>query len=232
MSLIYQRIRLGLESSRPLDTSQLFEQRSGLRARIGHGRALRFEVAVLENSTISANVSDLSSLTLVVKPLTAAGVIDSTADSELEKTTSTINTALTQSEWDNDSGATPWHAKFDFADSEEFIEGASPGTDRNLLRALRRGDFSVQGRLDLHGMTQVEAREAMERFLTDSRRAGRRCVLIVHGRGLHSKDQLPVLKAQLKGWLSQKRIGQMALAFASAKPQDGGAGAVYVLLRR
>ena len=122
--------------------------------------------------------------------------------------------------------------EFDIADSSEFIEGASPGTDRNLLRALRRGDFSLQGRLDLHGMTQAEAKEAVERFLTDSRRAKRRCVLIVHGRGLHSKDQVPVLKEQLKGWLSQKRIGAMVLAFATAKPQDGGTGAVYVLLRR
>jgi DNA-nicking Smr family endonuclease len=121
---------------------------------------------------------------------------------------------------------------FDMADSEEFIEGASPGTDRNLLRALRRGDFSIQGRLDLHGMTQAEAKEAVDRFLLESRRASRRCVLIVHGRGLHSKDQIPVLKGQLKTWLSQKRIGQMVLAFATARPQDGGEGAVYVLLRR
>jgi DNA-nicking Smr family endonuclease len=121
---------------------------------------------------------------------------------------------------------------FDFAGSDEFIEGASPGTDRNLLRALRRGDFSLQGRLDLHGMTQTEAKEAVERFLTESRRARKRCVLIVHGRGLHSKDEIPVLKQQLKAWLSQKRIGQMVLAFATAKPQDGGTGAVYVLLRR
>jgi DNA-nicking Smr family endonuclease len=121
---------------------------------------------------------------------------------------------------------------FDMADSEEFIEGGSPGTDRNLLRALRRGDFSIQGRLDLHGMTQAEAKETVDRFLMESRRASRRCVLIVHGRGLHSKDQVPVLKAQLKTWLSQKRIGQLVLAFATARPQDGGAGAVYVLLRR
>lgn len=122
--------------------------------------------------------------------------------------------------------------EFDIADSDEFIEGASPGTDRNLLRALRRGDFSIQGRLDLHGLTQVQARDAVERFLGDSRRNKKRCVLIVHGRGLHSKDEVPVLKQQLKGWLSQKRIGNMVLAFASARPQDGGAGAVYVLLRR
>ncbi|MBZ4415959.1 Smr/MutS family protein [Myxococcus sp. RHSTA-1-4] len=121
---------------------------------------------------------------------------------------------------------------FDFSGSDEYIEGAGPGIDRNLLRALRRGDFSVQGRLDLHGMTQVQAREAVERFLSDSRRAKKRCVLIVHGRGLNSKDQIPVLKEGLKAWLSQKRIGNMVLAFATARPQDGGAGAVYVLLRR
>jgi DNA-nicking Smr family endonuclease len=122
--------------------------------------------------------------------------------------------------------------EFDFSDSTEFIEGASQGTDRNLLRALRRGDFSIQGRLDLHGMTQAQAQGAVERFLSDSRRAGRRCVLIVTGRGLHSKDEVPVLKQWLKGWLSQKRIGNMVLAFSTARPQDGGAGAVYVLLRR
>ncbi len=122
--------------------------------------------------------------------------------------------------------------EFDISGSDEFIEGASPGTDRNLLRSLRRGDFSLQGRLDLHGMTQAEAKEAVDRFLTDSRRTGKRCVLIVHGRGLHSQDQIPVLKEWLKGWLSQKRIGNMVLAFATARPHDGGAGAVYVLLRR
>lgn len=122
--------------------------------------------------------------------------------------------------------------EFDFGGTEEFIEGASPGTDRNLLRALRRGDFSCQAQLDLHGMTQGEAKQAVEQFLINSQRAKKRCVLIVHGRGLNSKDQIPVLKEGLKGWLSQKRIGKMVLAFATARPQDGGAGAVYVLLRR
>ncbi|QDE68121.1 Smr/MutS family protein [Myxococcus xanthus] len=121
---------------------------------------------------------------------------------------------------------------FDFTGTDEFIEGAGPGIDRNLLRALRRGDFAIQGQLDLHGKTQNEARDALERFLGDSRRAKKRCVLVVHGRGLNSKDQIPVLKERLKGWLSEKRIGRMVLAFASARPQDGGTGAVYVLLRR
>ncbi|NTX03602.1 Smr/MutS family protein [Myxococcus sp. CA051A] len=116
--------------------------------------------------------------------------------------------------------------------ADEFLEGTSPGVDRNLLRALRRGDFSIQGQLDLHGKTQPEAKAALERFLSDSRRARHRCVLIVHGRGLHSKDQMPVLKELMKSWLSQKRIGGLVLAFATARPQDGGTGAVYVLLRR
>ena len=121
---------------------------------------------------------------------------------------------------------------FDVAGTDEFIEGAAPGIDARLLRALRRGDFSVQGRLDLHGMTQTEAKEAVDRFLTDSRRTGKRCVLIVHGRGLNSKDQIPVIKERLREWLNQKRIGKTVLAFATARPQDGGTGAVYVLLRR
>ena len=86
--------------------------------------------------------------------------------------------------------------------------------------------------MDLHGKTQVEARDALERFLDDSRRAKKRCVLVVHGRGLNSKDQIPVLKERLKGWLSEKRIGRRVLAFATARPQDGGTGAVYILLRR
>ncbi|MHA7632040.1 Smr/MutS family protein [Corallococcus sp. M7] len=119
-----------------------------------------------------------------------------------------------------------------FTGSDESFEGASPGTDPNLLRSLRRGDFSVQDRLDLHGKTQREAQAAVERFLSDSRRAKRRCVLIVHGRGLNSKDQIPVLKDAVRDLLSQKRLERMVLAFCTARPQDGGAGAVYVLLRR
>lgn len=121
---------------------------------------------------------------------------------------------------------------FDFSGTDEYIEGAAPGIDARLLRSLRRGDFSPQGRLDLHGMTQAEAKGAVDRFLNESRRAHKRCVLIVHGRGLNSKDQIPVLKESIRVWLSQKSIGKTVLAFATARPQDGGAGAVYVLLRR
>lgn len=123
-------------------------------------------------------------------------------------------------------------APFDLSDSDEFIEGRIAGLDPSLVRKLRRGEFAVQGHVDLHGMKRDEAKLEVERFLRSSRNAGKRCVLVVHGRGLHSKDQLPVLKDALKSWLSTARFARHVLAFATALPVDGGAGAVYVLLRR
>ncbi|MGC4122488.1 MAG: Smr/MutS family protein [Myxococcales bacterium] len=121
---------------------------------------------------------------------------------------------------------------FDIADTDEFIEGSVPGVDKRVLAALRRGEYAVQGHVDLHGLTKAEAKESVDQFLTGSRRAGKRCVLVVHGRGLNSKDHIPVLKEQLKVWLQRGHIGRAVLAFATARPHDGGAGAVYVLLRR
>jgi DNA-nicking Smr family endonuclease len=123
-------------------------------------------------------------------------------------------------------------APFDLSDGDEFVEGRVAGLDPNLVRKLRRGEFAVQGHVDLHGMTREEAKGAVERFLRASRSAGKRCVLVVHGRGLHSRDQLPVLKEALRTWLSTARFARHVLAFATARPADGGAGAVYVLLRR
>ena len=123
-------------------------------------------------------------------------------------------------------------APFDLADSDEFIEGRIAGLDQNLVRKLRRGEFAVQGHVDLHGLTRQEAKRTVEGFLRASRNSGKRCVLVVHGRGIHSKDQLPVLKDALRVWLSTARFARHVLAFATALPVDGGAGAVYVLLRR
>jgi DNA-nicking Smr family endonuclease len=121
---------------------------------------------------------------------------------------------------------------FDIADTQEYIEGIAPGIDRRLLRRLRRGDYAIQGHIDLHGLTAEVARERVQRFITEARAASRRCVLIVHGRGLNSKDHIPVLKERLRLWLTRGRIARSVLCFATARPYDGGAGAVYVLLRR
>jgi DNA-nicking Smr family endonuclease len=121
---------------------------------------------------------------------------------------------------------------FDISDSDEYIEGIAPGLDKRLLSRLRRGDYAVQGHVDLHGMTREEARIRVEQFVAESITRGHRCVLIVHGRGLNSKDQIPVLKEAVRLWLVRGRIARSVLCFATARPTDGGAGAVYVLLRR
>jgi DNA-nicking Smr family endonuclease len=123
-------------------------------------------------------------------------------------------------------------APFDVTDSDEYVEGAMVGLDPRLLRRLRAGEFAYQAHIDLHGMTSTEAREEVDAFLTRASQAGQRCVLIVHGRGRNSKDQIPVLKSKLTSWLARGQSARRILAFSSARPCDGGVGAVYVLLRR
>ena len=98
-----------------------------------------------------------------------------------------------------------------------------------LLKRLRRGQFSVRAEVDLHEMTRDVAREVIRAFLDDCHRHGELCVRIVHGKGLRSKAQGPVLK-QLTDSLLRRRDD--VLAFASARPAQGGTGAVIVLLRR
>jgi DNA-nicking Smr family endonuclease len=122
--------------------------------------------------------------------------------------------------------------EFDLADADEFVEGAVRGFDERVRRKLRAGAFSTQAHVDLHGLTRDEARAALERFVEQAKLSGHRCVLVVTGRGLHSRDQVPVLKAGVQAWLSRGRLARHVLAFCTARPQDGGAGALYVLLRR
>ena len=121
---------------------------------------------------------------------------------------------------------------FDVSDTREYVEGAVVGLDPRVLRRLRRGDFAWQAHVDLHGMVANQARDAVLAFLRAAVRAGLRCVLVVHGRGLNSKDHTPVLKERLKSWLARGAASHIVLAFTTARPCDGGAGALYVLLRR
>ena len=122
--------------------------------------------------------------------------------------------------------------KFDISESDEFIEGCVEGLDRRILKRLRTGDYAIGTHLDLHGLTREDAFREVDRFIERARLGRHRCVLIVHGRGLNSKDNIPVLKKLLRKWLQRGRISRSVLAFCTAQPHDGGAGAVYVLLRR
>ncbi|MBV8360651.1 MAG: Smr/MutS family protein [Deltaproteobacteria bacterium] len=124
------------------------------------------------------------------------------------------------------------HGAFELTETEEYLEGARVGLDPRLVSRLRRGDFSIQAHIDLHGMTQPDAKAALTEFILESVHKGRRAVLVVHGRGLRSPGGRPVLKHATAQWLSHGAIGAYVLAFTTARIYDGGAGAVWVLLRR
>ncbi|MGD8263702.1 MAG: Smr/MutS family protein, partial [Desulfobacterales bacterium] len=98
-------------------------------------------------------------------------------------------------------------------------------------RRLHRGEFSIQAHIDLHGFSVKEARYALDKFLTDSISAGKRAVLVIHGRGLSSPAR-PILKTNVYRWLTSSPWHKWVIAFTSARLCDGGAGATYVLLRQ
>lgn len=111
----------------------------------------------------------------------------------------------------------------------EELSYLKTGMQYNVLRKLRRGHYSVQAELDLHGFFVPEARAAVASFLHDCRDYSITCIRIIHGKGKGSHQKQPVLKNKLNNWLQQH---EDVLAFCSAKGIDGGTGAVYVLLRR
>lgn len=102
------------------------------------------------------------------------------------------------------------------------------GIQQRTLKKLRRGQFPLAAECDLHGMTVAEARPHLTDFLLRARRHHQTCVRIIHGKGLGSKQKIPVLKNKVNKWLRQR---EEVLAFCTARPVDGGAGAVYVLLK-
>jgi DNA-nicking Smr family endonuclease len=117
-------------------------------------------------------------------------------------------------------------------DTDEHIQGKVPGLDPRVMRQLARGEIAIQAELDLHGCDAASGRMRLERFIVDAHARGLRCVKIVHGRGLRSPGGVPVLKAQLPRWLARGPARLIVLAYTSARANDGGTGASYVLLRR
>ena len=113
------------------------------------------------------------------------------------------------------------------ASGEELVY-VRAGVPATVLRNLRRGHWVVQDHFDLHGMTAAEARPATASFLAECVHHGVRCVRIVHGKGLRSRNRQPVLKRKLAHWLM---LRDDVLAYCEARAVDGGSGAVIVLLR-
>ena len=114
----------------------------------------------------------------------------------------------------------------------ELKTGASPGVDKRTALRLKRGQLAIEGRIDLHGMTQDKAHRALEGFLTASQAAGKRCVLVITGKGLRPTGETGVLRNLVPRWMNAPAIRGRVLGFSTAQPRDGGTGALYVLLKR
>jgi DNA-nicking Smr family endonuclease len=102
------------------------------------------------------------------------------------------------------------------------------GLQDSVWRKLRRGGYRLRAELDLHGMNRADARLAVSDFIAECQARDARCVRIIHGKGNRSPNSGPVIKTLLDSWLRRRND---VIAFCSARPHDGGTGAVYVLLR-
>lgn len=112
-------------------------------------------------------------------------------------------------------------------DTDEALSFRRPGMGPDVVRKLRRGNWSIQRQIDLHGLRREDARDTLSVFIREAHKAGLRCVRVVHGKGLGSPGKTPVLKGRVQSWLIQKAE---VLAFVQARPAEGGAGALVVLL--
>ena len=113
-------------------------------------------------------------------------------------------------------------------DTDDSLSFRRPGVGTDVTRKLRRGDWAIQGQVDLHNLRRDEARDALGAYIRESVRSGLRCIRVIHGKGLGSPGKAPVLKPRVHSWLIQK---SEVIAFVQAHPNQGGAGALVVLLR-
>lgn len=109
--------------------------------------------------------------------------------------------------------------------------GRIAGVDKRLAERLKRGQLPIDAMLDLHGLTQAEAHRQLDAFLANSAHAGRRCLLVITGKGLW-REESGILREMVPRWLNEAPNRGRVLAIAQAQPRHGGAGALYLLLKR
>lgn len=119
----------------------------------------------------------------------------------------------------------------------ELKAGTAADIDRQTMRRFKREEFPVEAALDLHGFTEDKAFAAVNRFITDAYLAGKRCVIIVTGKGLSHDDEdifapKGVLKERVPQWLNNENLSHLILTYIHPSPRLGGSGALYILLRR
>jgi DNA-nicking Smr family endonuclease len=116
--------------------------------------------------------------------------------------------------------------------SDEYVQGFVTDLDPKVYRQLRAGQFSPEAHLDLHGLNADQAQLTLLHFVREQYLAGKRCLLVIPGRGSNSPGGLAVLKEELKSWLTHDPLKRVVLAFTTALPRHGGTGALYVLMRK
>ncbi|EPR34796.1 Smr protein/MutS2 [Alkalidesulfovibrio alkalitolerans DSM 16529] len=121
---------------------------------------------------------------------------------------------------------------FDLEFSDEYMHGQVKGLDSKIFRRLKAGQFAVEAHLDMHGMTLEQAYDALLFFLREAYFSGRRVVLLIPGRGKGSPQGLSLLKREIQHWLTREPLKRVVLAYCTALPRHGGAGALYVMLRK
>lgn len=121
--------------------------------------------------------------------------------------------------------------EFELEYTDEYVQGFVKGIDLKIFRQLKAGFYSPEAHLDLHGLNADQAYESLLVFSREAYYQGKRCLLLIPGRGINSPGRMPVLKEELKSWLTRDPLKRVVLAFCTAQPRHGGAGALYVLLR-
>ncbi len=119
------------------------------------------------------------------------------------------------------------HKKFD-----SLEHGKAAGVDKRTMDRLRRGKMPMEGRLDLHGMTQDQAHSALLRFIDQAYAQGRRCISVITGKGTQLNGRIGVLRQMVPHWLNQPGLRSKIIAFTYAPKNEGGEGALYILLKR
>ncbi|MGE5517595.1 MAG: Smr/MutS family protein [Bacteroidota bacterium] len=112
----------------------------------------------------------------------------------------------------------------------DLSHGTTPGLDKRSAERMKKGEMEIDGRLDLHGMTQDTAHGALIAFVTRAYDSGRRCLLVITGKG--NRTGMGVLRSNVPRWLNQSPCRERILGFSHARPQHGGEGALYVLIKR
>jgi DNA-nicking Smr family endonuclease len=122
--------------------------------------------------------------------------------------------------------------EFSLEHSDEYIKGCVVGLDPKTFSRLKTGWYPPEAHLDLHGQSAPQAADALLAFMRDSYLNNRRCVLLIPGRGKNSPEGYGVLRERVQAWLTRDPCKRVVLAFCTAQPRHGGAGALYVLLRK